>query len=42
VTANPGAVTPSKATFADVANDFLELFESLVGSGERSERTLEL
>jgi integrase len=36
------AVTPSKATFAEVADDFLQLFESLVGSGERSERTLTL
>jgi integrase len=36
------AVVPSKVTFSEVAEDFFELFESLVGSGERSERTLEL
>jgi integrase len=35
-------VAPSKATFADVADDFLKLFASLVESGERSERTLAL
>jgi integrase len=36
------AVTPSRVTFAEVAEDFLELLQSLVGSGERSERTLTL
>jgi integrase len=36
------AVTPSRTTFAEVADDFLRLFESLVEAGERSERTLDL
>jgi integrase len=36
------AVSPSRVTFSEVADDFFALFESLVGSGERSERTLEL
>ena len=35
-------VVPSKMTFADVADGFLTLFESLVEAGERSERTLDL
>src|SRR5262249_8565265 len=35
-------VTPTRTTFADVADDFLRLFGSLVDAGERSERTLEL
>ena len=29
----------AKATFAEVADDFLGLFASLVDAGERSERT---
>ncbi len=36
------AVVPSKLTLSLVAEDFLSTFESLVQSGEKSERTLEL
>jgi integrase len=36
------SVTPTRATFSEVADDFLELFESLVTAGERSEQTLDL
>jgi integrase len=35
-------VAPSKATVKDVADDFFAAFESLVLTGEKSERTLEL
>ena len=36
------AVAPTRATVDDVAQEFLALFESLVATGEKSERTLRL
>jgi integrase len=35
------AVAPSRITFGEVAAEYLEMLESLVATGERSERTLE-
>jgi integrase len=36
------AVAPSRLTFADVTGEFFVMFESLVASGDKSERTLDL
>lgn len=36
------AVTPSRASVDDVATSFFDMFDALVGAGEKSERTLEL
>ena len=36
------AVNPSRVTFGQVAEEFFEMFESLVKARERSERTLDI